>query len=82
MERSKLIEKLTGIFRSILKNNELVISDELTADDVKEWDSLTHMILITTIENKFRIKFKLRELNKLKDVGSLIELIQLKLKEL
>jgi len=55
------------------------MNDELTAAKVNGWDSLTHMIIITDIENAFGIKFKLKELNKLNNMGSLIELITAKL---
>jgi acyl carrier protein len=54
------------------------MKDELSAAEVDGWDSLTHMIIITEIEKKFQISFKLKELNKLSNLGSLINLIQLK----
>jgi acyl carrier protein len=49
------------------------------ARDVEGWDSLTHMEIITEIEAVFNIKFKLKDLNKLKNLGTLIELIESKL---
>ncbi len=79
MERLKIVEKITGIFREIFNDNAIVLSDSLTADDVATWDSLSHMLLITEIEDQFNIKFKLRELNKMKNVGALISIIQTKL---
>jgi len=79
MERLEIIEELTGIFREIFNDSTIVLSDSLTADDVATWDSLSHMLLITEIEDKFNIKFKLRELNKMKNVGALISIIQTKL---
>lgn len=79
MERLGIIEELTGIFREIFNDSTIVLSDSLTADDVATWDSLSHMLLITEIEDKFNIKFKLRELNKMKNVGALISIIQTKL---
>lgn len=79
MERLKIVEQLTGIFREIFNDNAIVLSDSLTADDVATWDSLSHMLLITEIEDQFNIKFKLRELNKMKNVGALISIIQTKL---
>ena len=66
-----MIEKLTDIFRKVFGVKDLVLSDTMTADDVDTWDSLSHMLLITEIEEQFSIKFKLRELNKMKDVGAL-----------
>jgi acyl carrier protein len=79
MEKTELISKLTSIFRKIFNNDSLVLTNELTANDVENWDSLTHMLLITEIENSFSIKFKLKDLNKMRNVGDMIDIITSKL---
>lgn len=79
MEKAEILSKLTAIFRKIFSNDSLILSNELTANDVENWDSLTHMLLITEIENSFSIKFKLKDLNKMKNVGNLIEIIETRL---
>lgn len=75
MERTKIIEKLTKIFHEVFNDNTIVLRDDMTAADVENWDSLTHMFMITKVEEVFGIKFKLRELNKLKNVGDLCDTI-------
>lgn len=79
MERTVIIEKLRQILLDVLKHEKFEFKDDLTASDVDGWDSLSHMAIITSIEEKFEIKFKLRELNKLNNMQTLIELIQSKL---
>lgn len=79
MERNEIIEKLTAIFHEIFNDNSIVLRDDMTAADVENWDSLTHMLMITKVEEVFDIKFKLKELNKLKMVGDLISIIESKL---
>jgi len=79
MEKSEIIDKLTTIFRTTFSENSLVLSNELTANDIDHWDSLTHMILISEIEKNLNIVFKLKELNKMKNVGALIEIIHTKI---
>lgn len=79
MNRNEINEKLTAIFHEIFNDNTIVLSDEMTAKDVENWDSLTHMLMITKVEETFGIKFKLKELNKLKMVGDLINTIETKL---
>jgi acyl carrier protein len=81
MDQSNIYNKLTLIFQEIFSNSSLVLSESLSANDVDNWDSLTHMILITEIETKFNIKFKLKELNKMKNVGDLVGIISAKLRE-
>lgn len=79
MDRTIIKEQLNLIFRKVFSNNALTLTEELTANDVDQWDSLTHMRLITEIEQSFMIKFKLKELNKMRNVGDMIDLIQSKL---
>lgn len=79
MEKSVIIEKLTVIFRKNFEDDTLVITDELSANDVEKWDSLSHIKLISTVENEFGIKFKLKELIAMKNVGDLIKFIESKL---
>jgi len=75
MERTDVVDKLTIIFRKVFNDDSLLITKELTANDVDLWDSLSHMILITEIENTFSIKFRLKELNKMRNVGDMIDII-------
>lgn len=79
MNRNEIIEKLTAIFHEIFNDNNIVLRDDMTAADVENWDSLTHMLMISKVEEVFGIKFKLKELNKLKMVGDLITIIESKL---
>lgn len=79
MEKQAIESKLTPVFRTVFNNENLEISDSLSADDVDNWDSLSHMILIAEVEKAFSITFKLRELNKMKNVGDMVEIISGKL---
>lgn len=79
MNTNEISEKLTVIFHEIFGDNSIVLRDDMTANDVEKWDSLTHMLMITKVEEEFGIKFKLKELNKLKMVGDLISIVESKL---
>lgn len=79
MEKSEIVEKLTMVFHEVFNDNTIVLRDDMTAADVKNWDSLTHMMMITKVEELFEIRFKLKELNKLKNVGNLCDIIAEKL---
>lgn len=71
-------ERLENVFRQVFDDDEIVINENTTADDIEEWDSLTHIQLIVEIENEFSIKFSMVETMKLKNVGELISLIEKK----
>lgn len=76
METVTIKETINNVLTSILGHNNFEMRDDLTAKDVDGWDSLSHMMIITKIEEAFNIKFKLRDLNKLKNMGSLVNVIQ------
>jgi len=67
--------QLTNIFHDVLDNDELALTPELTAEDVDEWDSLSHVRLILTIEKAFHVSFSASEVGRLRNVGELAQLI-------
>jgi acyl carrier protein len=58
-----------------------VIKRETTADDVDDWDSLSHLNLVIAVEMKFGVKFALGELQSLKNVGDMADLVEKKAKK-
>jgi len=74
-----IIEELQPIFRDILDQPDLVLTRESNANNVEDWDSLAHINLVTSIEKHYKIKFALGELQELKDVGDMADLIRVKL---
>ena len=68
-------EQLQVIFREVFKDPNLEINPELTAHQVAHWDSITHLVMISKVEEVFNIKLKLKELMKLKNVGDLLSLL-------
>lgn len=79
MEEVEVFAKLTPIFQDVLDNDSIELTRELTAGDVDEWDSLTHVRLIVAVERAFGIKFQSMEIADLKNVGDMVDLIRLKL---
>jgi acyl carrier protein len=67
------------IFRDVFDDPDLVPQREMTADDVSEWDSLSHVRLMLTIEKAFRVKFTASQVGNLKNVGDLIDSLESKL---
>lgn len=76
MNKNEITEKLTAIFREVFNDGAIILQDEMTAADVENWDSLTHMIMISKVEEEFGIKFRLKELNKLKKIGDIITILE------
>ncbi len=72
-------ENLTEIFQTVFNLPELELTDDLTAKNMLEWDSFSHINLIVAVEEEFGIRFSSDELNGLMSVGDLKKLISEKL---
>ena len=79
MEKNQILAEVQEIFREVLDNEEIVLANETTADDIEEWDSLTHIQLIVAIEKHFKIKFTSLEILSWKNVGEMIDCIKSKI---
>ena len=75
MESSDIRTQLSTIFDSVFHCGVITITDDLTADQVEKWDSLTHLTMIAAVESHFGIRFKLQEKTGMKNTGDLITLI-------
>jgi len=78
MKKEEITGELKAVFQKVLEENDIIITREMTAHDIEKWDSLRHIQLISEVEKVFRIKFKLREVLSMKNVGDLIDLIHAK----
>ncbi|MBQ3673305.1 MAG: acyl carrier protein [Paludibacteraceae bacterium] len=79
MEKNQILAEVQEIFREVLDNEEIVLANETNADDIEEWDSLTHIQLIVAIEKHFKIKFTSLEILSWKNVGEMIDCIKSKI---
>ena len=73
-----LLEQVQSIFRDILDQPELVLTRDSNAYTVEDWDSLAHVNIVTAVERRFKIKFALSELQALRNVGEMLDLIEKK----
>ena len=76
---SDIHTRLTEIFRAVFEDDSIVIRQDMTAEDVENWDSLSHINLIVAVEKEFRIRFTTAEVSALKNVGELEVLIEAKM---
>jgi acyl carrier protein len=78
MNIEEITGKLKAVFEKVLEQEPIVITRELSAKDIEKWDSLRHIQLISEVEAAFCIKFKLREIMSMSNVGDLLDLISSK----
>ncbi len=80
MTHAEIHQQLTQVFRDIFDDPTLEISDATTANDVPDWDSITHIDLITAVERSFKVTFNTKDVKALRDVGDFIRLIATRVK--
>ena len=79
---SALQSDLQEVFRRVFDDDDLVISESMSADDIDGWDSMAHISLIIAIEKQFKIKFATSEIATLgrrgQTVGNMMEILAAK----
>lgn len=78
MERETIRQNLGEIFAEVFNQPGVTATDELTARDVKGWDSVSHIDMICAVEDKFGITFTTSDIGRLANVGELIDVISRK----
>lgn len=78
MEKNEIMAEVQEIFRDVLDNEDIELTPETMADDIEEWDSLSHIQLIVAIEKHFKVKFTSKEILSWKNVGEMVDCISTK----
>lgn len=79
MEKKEILSKLQDIFRDILDDENIVLENETTADDIEGWDSLSHIQIVHEVESEFGINFTAYEISSWIDIEELIDCIAKKI---
>ena len=75
MDNKEILNQVQEIFHDQLDDESIVLTSETTAEDVDDWDSLTHIMLVVAIEKHFKIKFTSNEILSWKNVGEMMNCI-------
>lgn len=75
--RLEILEKLSPIFKTVLNNNEIILSENSDAQSIENWDSLANVKLLITVEKEMKLRFRASDITGLANVGELISVIQL-----
>lgn len=75
MNREDVLAKLTEVFRDVFDDEKIELSDKTTADDIEAWDSLEHISLIAAVEKAFKMRFTMREVSGMKNVGEMVDIL-------
>ncbi len=76
MKRSEILNSLTEIFRDVFDDDSIQLTDNIHSGDIDGWDSLTHITLISEIEETFGIKISMKDVLGMQNVGEMIQVIE------
>ena len=68
----KILERLTNVFQDVFDDDSIVLTENSTADEIEEWDSLNQIKIILACEKEFDIKLNARDINTLENVGAML----------
>lgn len=75
MTRADIFEKLNGIFSDVF-DEPITVTEATTSADIEDWDSLTHITLISEVESAFGMKFSMKDVLEMKNVGEMVDIIE------
>lgn len=76
MSREELFKTLNEVFRDVFDDEDIVVTEQTTADDIEDWDSLEHINLLAAIEQEFGMKFSMGQVVTMKNVGEMADIIE------
>lgn len=74
MTRQEIFEKLNEVFSDVF-DEDITVTEATTAADIEEWDSLTHITLISEVEDAFGVKFSMKDVLGMQNVGEMADII-------
>ena len=78
MPHEEIMKKIVEIFREVFDDDSLVITEQTSAKDIEDWDSLMNINLIAAMEDTFGIRFALKEVSDMQCVGDAADIIERK----
>jgi len=75
MDKTTIVSRLNEVFRDVFDDDSISVNENTTSADIEDWDSIEHINLIGAVESEFGMRFKMREVSGMKNVGEMIDII-------
>ena len=75
MTREEILNKLNNIFNQVF-DREITLLESTSAKDINGWDSLTHITIISWVEEEFEISFTMKQVLEMQNIGDMISIIE------
>lgn len=71
----EIFDRLNEVFQDVFDDDSITVTERTTAADIEDWDSLSHITLVSAVEDEFRMKFSMKEVVEMKNVGEMVAII-------
>lgn len=71
----EIFDRLNEVFQDVFDDDSITVTEQTTAADIEDWDSLSHITLVSAVEDEFRMKFSMKEVVEMKNVGEMVAII-------
>ena len=71
----EIYDRLNEVFQDVFDDDSITVNNRTTAADIEDWDSLSHITLVSAVEDEFRMKFSMKEVVEMKNVGEMVAII-------
>ena len=75
MNRAEIMERLNEVFRDVFDDSSITVDDNTTSKDIEDWDSLEHINLVGAVEQELKMRFKMKEVSSMKNVGEMADIV-------
>ncbi len=75
MNKNEILKRLTEVFRDVFDDDSIEINENTTSADIEDWDSIEHINLVGAVEDEFGLRFKMKEVSGMKNVGEMLDII-------
>lgn len=72
---NEIFDRLNEVFQDVFDDDSITVNERTTAADIEDWDSLSHITLISAVEDEFRMKFSMKEVVEMKNVGEMVAIV-------
>lgn len=71
----EIFDRLNEVFQDVFDDDSITVNENTVAADIEDWDSLSHITLISAVEDEFRMKFSMKEVVEMKNVGEMAAIV-------
>lgn len=70
------LSEIQDILRDIFDDENLIITEDTTSEDIEAWDSLTHIQLISILSKKYKKELSIEQMGEINSIKKIVEVFE------